>query len=195
MSNKDKRDSALIKTVVALDNHLAELERIGTKINAVDMTAAIDMDHVQKLMTRFAECGQEISKQVADLSTQLQEAQGRAEVVAQDVSRQAVAFKIRREEQNEKLEQFRVLGEKVQALNAAIREFRPPKGAGLTKEDRAKLTANVPGYESQLVQLIEELRDLRQSARNSRMKSLDKGAESLVQTLQIVRKKLADISS
>jgi flagellar hook-basal body complex protein FliE len=55
------------------------------------------------------------------------------------------------------------------------------------------LAANLPSFESQLTELIEDLEKLRQSARDSRMKTLEKNAESLVQTLLAVRKKLSDI--
>jgi hypothetical protein len=194
MSNKIKRDSPLVKSVLALDNHLAELERVGTKINSTDMTSDFDVEYIQKLMTRFAECGQGISEEVANLSTQLREAQARADAVAQGVSRQAELFNIRRNEQNEKLEEFRILAEKVRELNAVMGQFRRPHGDGLTDEDRAQLTSKIPDFEAQLALLIEELQNLRKSARNSRMKALEKSAESLAQTLEAVRKKLRDLS-
>ncbi len=194
MSNKAKRDSPLVKSVLALDNYLAELERIGSKINSADMTSDIDVEFIQKLMTRFAECGQGISGEVTNFSAQLQEAQARAEAVAKGVSRQAALFNVRRNEQNEKLEQFRILGEKVRDLNTAISQFRRPRGEGMTADDRAKLTSNIPAFEAQVTTLIEELQTLRESARDSRMRALEKNAESLVQTLQVVRKKLRDLS-
>jgi len=194
MSNRAKRDSPLVKSVLALDNYLAELERVGTKINSTDMTSAFDVEYIHKLMTRFAECGQGVSEEVANLSTQLHEAQARAEAVAQGVSSRTELLNNRRNEQNEKLEEFRILGEKVRELTAAISRFRPPQGHGLTDKDRAELTSNVPGFEAQLALLIEELQNLRNSARNSRMKILEKNAESLAQTLQAVRKKLSDLS-
>ena len=194
MSNKAKRDSSLVKSVLALDNYLAELERTGSKINSADMTSEVDVEFIQKLMTRFAECGQGISEEVTNLSAQLQEAQARAEAVAKGVSSQAALLNVRRNEQNEKLEQFRILGEKVRDLNTAISQFRPPHGDGMTAGDRAKLTSSIPAFEAQLTTLIEELQTLRESARNSRMRALEKNAESLVQTLQVVRKKLRELS-
>src|SRR5215510_1253092 len=102
MSDKAKRESPLVKSVLALDNHLTELERVGMKINATDMTSDFDMEFVHKLMTRFAECGQGISEEVANLSAHLQEAQARAGAVAQGVSRQAEKFQARKKEQDEK---------------------------------------------------------------------------------------------
>ena len=194
MSDKAKRESPLVKSVLALDNYLAELERIGTKINSADMTSDIDVEFIQKLMTRFAECGEGISQEVVNLSTRLQEAQACAEAVAKGVSSQAELFKVRRNEQNEKLEQFRILGERVRDLNAAISQFRRPHGDGMTAEDRAKLKSSIPAFEAQVTTLIEELQALRKSARESRMKALEKNVESLVQTLQVVRKKLGDLS-
>src|SRR5207244_10235370 len=104
MSNKNKDQSPLVKSVLVLDNYLTELERVGTKINSTDMTSDFDVEYIQKLMTRFAECGQGISEGVTALSTQLHQAQARAEAVAQGVSRQAEFFNHRRNEQNEQLE-------------------------------------------------------------------------------------------
>ncbi len=195
MSNKVKQDSPLVQSVLALDNFLTELERVGARIDSVDMTSDFDVEFVQKLLARFAECGQQVSGEVTNLSGQLQEARARAEAVALAVSRQAELFNIRRNEQDEKLEEFRILGEKVRELNAMISQFRRPQGDALTGEDRARLTANIPGFEAQLSILIDELESLRQSARNSQMKALEKNAESLVQMLQAVRQKLPDLFS
>ncbi|OLC28792.1 MAG: hypothetical protein AUH28_18715 [Acidobacteria bacterium 13_1_40CM_56_16] len=193
MSNKSKRDSPLVQSVLALDSYLSELERVGAKINGTDMSADFDGEYIQKLITRFTECGKGISEEVTNLSTQLREAQARAEAVAQGVSRQAELFNIRRNERNEKLEEFRVLGEKVRELTAAIGRFRPARGDRLTNEDRARLTSNVPGFEAQVAGLIGGLQNLQKSARDSRMKALEKNAESLAQTLQAVRKKLHEL--
>jgi hypothetical protein len=195
MANKGKRDSLLVKSVLDLDNYLSELERVGTKINSTDMTSDFDVEFIQKLMTRFAECGQAVSEEVNNLSTQLREAQTRAETVAQGVSRQAELFNIRRNEQSEKLEEFRILGEKVRELSSAISQFRRPQGGGLANEDRAKLKSAIPGLEAELALLIDGLQNLRESAENSRMKALQKNAESLVQTLQAVRKKLREVGT
>src|SRR5688572_25720393 len=193
MSNKNQRDSPLVNSVLALQNHLNELERVGAKINSADLTADIDVEFIQKLMNRFAECGQGISEEVQNFSMHLQDAQARAEGVAQEVSRQAEVFKIRRAEQNEKLEQFRLLGERVGEINATISQFRRPTGQGFTEEDRAALASSIPSLEGQLAALISELQDLRNSARSSRMRSLEKNAESLTQSLQAVQSKLRDL--
>src|SRR5689334_1401882 len=116
MSNKGKEQSALVRSVLALDQHLAELDRVGTKITATDMTGDFDVEYIEKLMGRFAECGQGISDEVANLSTHLHQAQARAQATAQGVSVQAELLNKRRAEQNAELEEFRVLGDKVRDL-------------------------------------------------------------------------------
>jgi hypothetical protein len=92
-----------------------------------------------------------------------------------------------------KLEEFRVLGEKVRDLNTAISPFRRQQGEALTAEDRAKLASNIPGFEAQLSAVIDELQNFRKSARDSRMRALEKNAESLVQKLEAARKKLSGL--
>jgi polyhydroxyalkanoate synthesis regulator phasin len=185
MSKKSNRDSPLVTSVLALQDHLSELERIGARINSSDLTGDIDVEHIQKLMNHFAACGQGISEEVNNFSRHLQDAQTRAESVAQEVSRQAEVFKIRRSEQNEKLEQFRLLGERVREINSAISVFRG--------EDRAALASNIPALESQLANLIEDLQEFRNTARSAQMKALAKNAESLTQSLQAVQVKLRDL--
>jgi uncharacterized coiled-coil DUF342 family protein len=186
MTDKTKRDSPLVQSVLALDHYLSELERIGAKINSADLAADPDFEHIQKLMNRFAECGQGVSEEVTTLSSRLLEARARAEAVAAEVSKQAERLREQREERNEKLLKFRVLGEKVRQLNAALNDLRSRAGA----EDREALTSAMTGICTQLAALVDELKELGRSARESGMKTLEKNAESLAQTLQALHQKL-----
>jgi chromosome segregation ATPase len=194
MPNKINRDSPLVKTVLALDNYLTELERVGAKINSTDMTSDFDVEHMQKLMTRFAECGHAVSEEVTNLSRQLHEARTRAEAVATGVSGQAESLNKRRIEQNDKVEEFRILTEKVRDLNTVMSHFQRPHGQSVTPEDRATLSSEIAAFETQLAGVIEELQDFRKSARTAHMRSLEKNAESLAQALQGVQKKLRDLN-
>jgi chromosome segregation ATPase len=186
MSNKTKQSSPLIKSVLALQDDLYELERLGGKINSEDLSVDFDVEYFQKLIARFAECGQRLATEMAAFSSHLQEAQARAEATAASVSRQTQLFKTRTDEQNEKLETFRRLGERVQELNSAISQFQPSQG------DRAAVQSHIRNLEAQLAGVIGELQDLRNSARESRMKGLEKQAHALAQSLQAVQVKLRD---
>src|ERR1044071_5626617 len=116
MSNKNKQ-TPLVQSILVLQEHLNDFERLGAKINSEDLADDFDVDHVRKLLIRFAECGQEIAKDMASFSTQLEEARSGAESIAASVSRQTEIFKKRTDEQNQNLEKFRALGEKVRELN------------------------------------------------------------------------------
>ena len=186
----NKSESPLVLSVLALQTHLDELERVGTKINSTDMTSDVDVEFVQKLLSRFAECGQSLSQEIINLSAQLQQAQVSAQAVAEGVSRQAEVFQSRTHEQQEQLEKFRQLGERVRDLNASVVQFRQKSENGNSEQNRAALASSIPGIERELVALIEELHSLRESARANQMKKLEKDAESLAQTLQAVREKL-----
>jgi hypothetical protein len=190
MTNKSRPDSPLVLSVLALQTHLDELERVGTRINSTDMTVDVDVELVQKLLSRFAECGQALSEEIVNLSGQLQQAQVSAQAVAEGVSRQAELFQSRTHEQQEQLEKFRQLGERVRDLNASVVQFRQKNENGHGEQNRAALASSIPDIERELVALIEELQSLRVSARASQMRKLEKDAESLAQTLQAVREKL-----
>jgi hypothetical protein len=194
MASNSKHDSPLVASVLALQNHLDELDRVGSKINATDMTSDIDVEHIQKLLAHFAVCGQGVSEEVSKLSTHLQQARARAEAVAEGVSRQAEAFSVRRQEQSEQLDKFRLLGEKVRELNSAISQSLQPQSNGSTDPDGSDLRSNIPTLERQLTALIENLQDLRNTARASRMRALEKNAESLAQTLLAVQLKLRSLA-
>jgi hypothetical protein len=125
----------------------------------------------------------------------LQEAQTRAQAAARGVSTQAELFRKRRDEQNERIEKFGILGQKVRELNAAISEAGLARGNRLTDEEHGRLQSSVPVLEAQLASLIDELQDLRQSARSARMRTLERNAESLADTLQALHRKLQQWSS
>ena len=179
--NRPKHDSPLVTSVLRLDNHLAELERIGGKITSMGPGSDADIEHMQKLLSLFAECGEEISEEVKNLSSHLQQAQVRAEAVAREVSQQANALKARRDEQQQYLERLRRLGERVHELNATLTGDGKPK-------------PEISVIEEQLTTLIGELRDLRSAAQTSRMNSLERTAETLAQSLQALQVRLHNLS-
>ena len=50
MSETNQDQSPLVKAVLALDSHLTELERLGAKINTMDLKSEFDFAHAQRLM-------------------------------------------------------------------------------------------------------------------------------------------------
>jgi hypothetical protein len=110
--------------------------------------------------------------------------------VAQGVSAQADLYKQRSMQHSEQLEKLRQLGEKVRELSAGMTQLQRPSAQSLTDEERNKLSADITAFEAKLGLLIQELQEFQQSARDARMKALEKTAQSLAQSLDAVRKKL-----
>lgn len=190
----DVKNSDLIKTVFTLAEHFAELERVGGKINSMDIKTDSDFEHIQKLLSRFAECGESVSQEVTRLSALLTDARNKAENIAAGVASRAEEVRKRRVEESQKFEEFSLLGEKVRQLSSTLASLRRNEGESLTNEDRAKLSMSLSEVEVQLHPLIEQAQRLRREAHDRRMKNLEQNADSLTQTLQSIQRKLGELN-
>jgi len=145
-------------------------------------------------MNYFAECGQGVATEVTNLAGHLNEARARAEIIAKAVSIRAELITTRKNEQHKKMEEFRLLGEKVREMSATMAELRRPEGQVLTSEERSRVTARLAEIAEQLNPLIEEARAFRRDGQTSKIKALEQSADSLTQTLQVIQQKLASLS-
>lgn len=189
----EKTPSPLVKSVTALDAHFSELERLGNKINSLDMKSEFELAQAQKLMARFAECGNEVSAEVMNLSNYLSEARVKADALAQGVAEKASLLSSRKVNEAEKLEEFRQLGEKVRALVNDMHRLKRPEDAILSDEDRTQLAHDLAEFEKQLNPLIEQAQALRKEAHLARMKMLEQNADALAQTLLSARQKITSL--
>lgn len=189
-----KIKSPMVQSVLALDEYFQELERLGNKINSLEMKSDFDFEHAQRLMSRFAECGQLVSNEVLNLSNSLADARARAEAMAQGVAQRAHLLSDRKTVEQQKMEEFRLLGEKVRELTAALTQFRRPAESELTDEDRMEISHGLSILEKQLEPLIDQAQNLKKEAQLSKMKILESNAEALSQTLQAVRQKLNSLN-
>lgn len=190
MTNKIKDPSPLVEAVLVLDSYLAEIVRLGDKIQTMDLKSDFDFEQAQKLMNRFAECGQGVTDQVLLLSQNLSEARSKADAAAQVVAERAALLENRHNEHQQKMQDFRALGEKVATLTLSLNDLKRPEGVELTEADRIQLSTRLAEFDVQLEPLIQEAKDLRTSAQDSKIKTLEQSADSLVQRLTAVRKKL-----
>lgn len=182
--------SPLVQSVIALDKHVSELERLGQKIEEQPLKSEFDFQQVRKLMASFAEHGQGVADEVTRLSLHLNEARERAGAVGERVALRAQEINGRDTEQQTKLEQFRLLAEKVRGFNASLATVRPPEGQAVTDEDRRRIHATLREFDAQLEPLIGEAQTLRREAHAAKMKGLEQNADALAQTLLSVRQKV-----
>lgn len=193
-STKSKELSPLVQAVIALDEYFSEIERVGTKINTMDLKSEFDFEQAQRLIARFAECGEGVSTEVVKLSNFLGEARVKADALAQGVSARAELLNSRNTDQQAKMAEFRALGEKVRALSEEMAQLRRPEGEILSEEARENLSVSLAALESRLDPLIEEASKLRKEAHVAKLKILEQNADSLTQTLQSIRQKLASLN-
>ena len=192
--SKDKDQTDLVKAVLALDEYFSELDRLGANINSLEMKSEFDFEHAEKLMARFAECGQGVSDEVTKLAQHLSVARARAESVAAEVAKRAELVRSRKSSANDKFEEFRQLGEKVRELSEAMNELRRDESQPITDDDRTLITARLVAFEDQLGPLIVRAQALRQDARESKIKLLEQNADSLSQTLLAIQSKISSLN-
>jgi hypothetical protein len=189
----DKQQSLLVEAVTSLDSYFSELERIGNKIISLDMKTEFELAQAQKLMLRFAECGEAVTKEVLNLSNCLNEARSRADMIASGVAEKAAILNSRKTNEQEKFELFRQLGERVQTLVSDMNRLKRPEDSTLTDKDRQQIAKELAQFESELNPLIEEAQNLRREAHYSKMRTLEQNADSLAQTLLAARQKISSL--
>ncbi len=64
-----KNTSPLVLSVLALDEHFSELNRLATRIDEIDLKSNFDFEQSEKLIALFAEAGQAISVDIAHFVT------------------------------------------------------------------------------------------------------------------------------
>lgn len=189
MSNKNL--SLFGQAAVALDEDFVEAERLASQIEQVDVQSEIGLERAIRLLRHFTECGERITSQIQSLAQELEKARSRTEGAAQTVARRAAEIQIRKEQEDQGLQGFKALSEKVREITAEMSELKQPKDKSLSADEKKELSLKMAGFDSKIVPLIDEANRLKDQARNSKMKTLERNAESLSQNLVNARKKLS----
>ncbi|KYG68725.1 hypothetical protein AZI87_05705 [Bdellovibrio bacteriovorus] len=195
MTNKIKNPSALVEAALKLDNYLSEIVRLGAKIDEMELKSDFDFEQVQRLMNRFTECGLGVSDEVVHLSTSLNEARAEAEKAAALVAAKAEMLEARQNQHQQKMEQFRALGEKVRELTLSLNDLKRPEGEKVSDEEQSKVAMRLAAFQLQLEPLIDEARTLKKEAQVSRLKTLEQGADSLEQSLTAIGRRIHAFNS
>jgi chromosome segregation ATPase len=192
MSNITQENfSAFGKAAVSLDNDFAEFERLGGQIERLSVDSENELERAQQLLAKFGECGERIGTGMQDLAKSLEEARTRAEKAAQGVSARLPQIQERLKEHEQLKERLRALSEMVRGVSEAVGQLKKPAGEKFSDEEKALLSTQLKEFDSQLGGLVEQANKLHEDARNSKMKSLERNADSLSQTLQSARRKLS----
>ena len=183
--------SAFGKVAVALDNDFAEFERLGGQIERLSVDSDNELERAQQLLAKFGECGERIGNGMQGLAKSLEEIRTHAEKAAQTVSARLPQIQERLKEHEQMKERLRALSEMVRGVSEAVGQLKKPAGEKFSDEEKALITNQLAEFDKQLGGLVEQARKLHEDARNAKMKSLERNADSLSQTLQSARRKLS----
>jgi uncharacterized membrane protein len=193
MSNNIK-NTAFADSAINLDSAFTELEELSGQIERLDIESDSGLERAKQLLGKFAEAGQRIGDGVQVLAKSLEDSRSRAEAAAQIVSARAGDIQKRQEENDQMLSRFGALGESVKKISEKIIQFKKPAGEKLSEDERDALTKQLPELDSQLSGLIDEAQGLRVDAQQLKLKSVERNADSLSQTLLSARRKLSSFT-
>ena len=179
------------QTALNLDTDFAELDQLCGQISRLDIESDSGLDRAQEILVKFGKCGENIAQNVQVMSRTLGELRIRAEKSAETVAERANQVHERRTARDQMLEKFRSLVERVQTIAGVLSQSTNPEGTTPSGEDKAYLLTQMLKMDAELGPFIEEARMIREEARNSSMKSLERSAESLTQSLESSRRKMA----
>jgi hypothetical protein len=188
-----KNPSPLVQAVLALDEHFADLNRLASRIDEIDMKSNFDFEQSERLIRHFAETGNEITHDISRFVAVLNEARAQAEAAATKVAEKADFLKGRKDDVQEKLSRFQVLSDKVSLLNESLLQFKRPEGEALSDQDRMELKSRLGEIAGELQGLIDEAEALKNVGTESKIRTLEQNADAMRQSLMAVRQKISGL--
>lgn len=188
---KNKDLSPLVQSVLSLDGHFANLDRLSARIEEIELKSEFDFTQARNLMGHFATCAQSVSKEIVDLAHLLNEARVKAEATGKIVAAKAEQMQSRQNDEDSKMAAFRMLTNKVTLLNEDLKSLKKNEGTEISEADREAIRNKMAELSLQLQPLIEEATALKNEARVAKMKVLEQNADSLSQSLTAVSQKLS----
>ncbi len=185
-----QNSSAFGQAAFALDQDFLELDRLSAQIDRLEFESDTGFEKAQQLLTRFSECGTRIGTGVQALAQALENARKSAEKSAELVSARAQQLHERHLEREKMFERFRVLGESVRKLSGDVATLKRPSDLEPTAEEKALWPAKLQELETRFAPLIDEARKLQDDAQAAKLRTIEKNADSLGQSLSAARKKL-----
>ncbi len=188
-----KNPSPLVLAVLSLDENFANLMRLSSRIDEVDLKSNFDFDQVEKLITLFSETGEKISSDIAGFVQVLNEARTAAESSAERVAVKAQQLRFKKDDTADKMIQFNQLSEKVSKLNESLLQFRRVDGQELSEQDKVDLKNRLNEVAGQLKGFIAEAEALKNLGQESKLKVLEQNADAMRQSLIAVSKKIESL--
>lgn len=174
--------SEFLKSAIKLDQSFTELTNLSLQLEAAELNTEYGMNQARKILGKFSECGQRVGEEIQLLAKNLEDSRQGAESAAQAVSERAQLVQ-KRHETNEKIfTRFQELGGSVRVVTNSLSTI---------PQDQEALSNYLMPLLMQLDRLFEESDRIKYEAQYSNLRTLEKDADSMSQTIRSLRAKLS----
>jgi len=188
MPSIDKKpNSSFAKAALALDETFAQFERLAGELNSLALESDRGLDRALSLMTELGACRQRLGPVSQEFGQALEEARLRVAAAADVVATREVAVQERHQKAQELLMRYKSLAEMVQQITTALAKLKGQATSASEATETAEMRQFLPQINDKMGVLVGEARKLMDDARTSNMKSLERHADSLRQSLQSAR--------
>lgn len=180
------------QTALELDSGFTQMQHLARDLESLSIETDSGLERAKKLLGQFEACTQAITDCSQAFSKVLQETKAATEKSAEMVAHRAQAVHERQVESEQMLYRFKTLGEMVRKTTEAVTQVvQPLPGTpAIPEEAHRVLMSRLPDFNEQMGVLVEEAKNLMQDAHKANMKSIERNADSLRQTLQAARHRL-----
>ncbi len=171
-----------------LDHDFSELNRLSGQIERLEIETDSGLELAIRLLGQFAKHGQGVSDGIKDFAKALESARREAEKAATVVAERAALVQRRQAEQDQLRAKFQELGARVQETSSGIAELK--KRGDLAEISAEEKTQHLRDMESRLTEFAEQAKAIQEEARQSRLRKLEREADSLFGTLQSAKSRI-----
>jgi hypothetical protein len=188
-----KNLSKFAQAALDLDANFQEFERLAGQVEREDVQSDTGFERASKILAKLDATGQKIGTGMIALSEALEESRASTERAANIANARAVAVEERQALSEQMIERLRFLGETVRSITESVNSMRQPAEM-ITAEEREILARQLPEFHVQLGKLVDEVQKLKVDAGAAHMRSLEKSADALRQSLQAARHRLMQMT-
>ncbi|MGE0173932.1 MAG: hypothetical protein AB7T49_14140 [Oligoflexales bacterium] len=189
----NKSPTVFAQAALTLDEDFQEFDRLAKEIERQNIESDTGFERAAKLLIKLDSCGKRISSGMQTMSSALEEVRARTEQAANVANTRAVAVQERQQLSEQMMERLQHLGDTVRKITTAVGELRQSSDM-ISDEDRAVLAERLPEFNAQLGMLVDEVQKLKVDATAAHMRTLERNADSLKQSLQRAKHKLSQLT-
>jgi hypothetical protein len=186
-TKQNKSQSPFAQAALDLDRDFTQFERLAREIERLSVNSDRGLERAGIMMGEIDAVRKRLETGMVALAKTLDDARERTEKAALTVSNRAQEIRERQLEAENMLTRYKTLGEMVKQITTALTQLRKPGAGEMTPEDQATLAKRLPEFNAQMDVVVNEARKLMDDAHQANMKTLERNADSLRQSLQAAR--------